>query len=203
MKFRIDLKIIFFLLLFFLTKQLYLYILIMLFCLIHECSHILIAKFMGFKIKAVEIMPFGFFTNIQAKIDDYNIKIKKSNLVELKKIGVVIAGPLSNLIIIAILLIFNKSWHIQNLDIMVYSNLIIFMFNMLPIYPLDGGRLCKSIIKICFGPYKAIDLIKKISNTTVIILTVISSILILYLKNWAIVLIIIYLWGLFRKNQYN
>lgn len=76
MKFRIDLKILFFLGLFFLTKQLNLYILVMLFALIHECSHLILGLILGFKIRSIELMPFGFFTDLQANIDDYNVKIR-------------------------------------------------------------------------------------------------------------------------------
>lgn len=77
MKFRIDLKILFFVLLFFLTKQLDLYILVMLFALIHECSHLILGLLLGFKIRSIELMPFGFFTDLQANIDDYNVKIRQ------------------------------------------------------------------------------------------------------------------------------
>ncbi len=40
MRFRIDLKIFAFLILFYLTKQIKIYSMMMVFCIIHECGHL-------------------------------------------------------------------------------------------------------------------------------------------------------------------
>ncbi len=201
MKIRIDLKILLYMLLFYFTRQLNLYILVMLFAFLHECAHILIAIFLKFKIVSLEIMPFGFFTNFYISVNDYNKKIGKSNLVELKKIPIALIGPISNLIIIEILGVINRFYTIENLNIMIYANLSLCLFNLIPIYPLDGGRLWKSVLKISLGYVKAEKIMKKISFGTVILLTIFSSILILYLKNIAILLVIIYIWGLIEKKD--
>lgn len=194
MKIRIDLKILFFLILFYFTKQLDIYIFVMIFAFFHELSHILVAVILNFKVLEIECMPLGFFTNLEANIDDYNKKIKKSNLVELKKIFITVIGPISNLIMIGFLYLINIFIVIPKFNIMIYSNLLIFLINILPIFPLDGGRFIKSILKIIFGYEKANKIIKLISYAIVIIFTIIASILILYLKNIAILFIILYLW---------
>ena len=114
----------------------------------------------------LEIIPFGFSVTFKSKI--YNKKILKGSLLDVKKIIVAACGPLMNLLIL--------------------------MFNLLPIYPLDGGRIIKSIIHIFLGRKTAIIVTNKIENCLIIIITIIGSIAIFYFENISIFLIIIYLW---------
>ena len=79
----------------------------------------------------------------------------------------------------------------------VYSNLLLFIFNLLPIYPLDGGRILKGILHIIFGKRKSEIYTNYISFFLLIILTLISSILIFYIKNIAIFIAIIFLWVIY------
>ena len=61
MRFRIDLKILIFLIIFYFTKQLQLYLGIMLFCFIHEIGHLIMGLLLGLKPDKIDMIPFGFF----------------------------------------------------------------------------------------------------------------------------------------------
>lgn len=76
----------------------------------------------------------------------------------------------------------------------VYSNILILLFNLLPIYPLDGGRILKNILHIKYGNEKSKQYINEISNISMFGLTIICSVAILYFKNVAYFLICIVLW---------
>lgn len=200
MRFRIDLKIFIFLILFYFTKQIELYATIMFFCIIHELGHLFAGVLLGMKPEKLELMPFGLSVSFKLYPKDYNKKIGKSNLLEIKKILVAIAGPLTNFIIVII----SKTGIIGLIDneICIYANLLIMLFNLIPIYPLDGGRILKSLLSLEFGRKKAIEYSNSVSNASVIILTIISSIAIYYFKNIAIFLIISFLWLLvIRENK--
>ena len=84
---------------------------------------------------------------------------------------------------------------------MIYSNILILIFNLIPIYPLDGGRIIKGILHIKLGIVKADNLSDKISYITMIIVTVISSVAIYYYKNIAIFMVCIFLWILVLQEK--
>ncbi len=199
MRFRIDLKIFVFLIIFYFTKQIEIYAMIMFFALIHELGHLLAGLLLGMKPEKIELMPFGVSISFKIKVEEYNKKIKKGNLLEIKKILVAIAGPLTNFIIILI----TNSLKIDIFKglMIIYTNFLIMIFNLLPIYPLDGGRVLKGILHINFGIRKSELYTNIISKVMVAIITAISSIMILRVHNIAILLIDMYLWYLVIKED--
>ena len=199
MRFRIDLKIFIFLIIFYFTKQIEIYAMIMLFAIIHELGHLLAGILMGMKPEKIELMPFGVSISFKIKVEEYNKKIKKGNMLEIKKILVALAGPLTNFIIIIIAS--NINIDLFKALIIIYTNFLIMIFNLLPIYPLDGGRILKGILHINFGIQKSEFYTNIISKITVTIITILSSVLILYIHNIAIALIDMYLWYLVIKED--
>ena len=191
MRLRIDLKIFLILILFYFTKQIKIYSLIMTFAIIHEICHLFAGLILKMKIKRITIMPIGLSIEFKIPYEDLNSKILKSNKLELKKIFIAIAGPLSNIIIVLITLLLNINIELKNS--IIYSNLLIAMFNLLPLYPLDGGRILKSVLCLIKGKRKAESLINKISNIMFFLIMFVFSILIYYLKNIAVLFIMIYL----------
>ena len=100
MRFRIDLKIFIFLILFYFTKQIEIYAMIMFFAIIHEMGHLSAGIMLGMKPEKIEIMPYGVSISFKLNTKDYNQKIMYGNQLELKKIIVALAGPITNLFII-------------------------------------------------------------------------------------------------------
>lgn len=199
MRFRIDLKIFIFLILFYFTKQIQIYAMIMIFAIVHELGHLLAGILMGMKPEKIEIMPFGVSISFKINVKEYNKKIKKGNALEIKKIIVALAGPITNFIII--LITSNLKLDLIKSMLIIYTNFLIMIFNLLPIYPLDGGRILKGILHIILGKRKSEKYINNISKITVIVITAISSILILYIQNISIFLIDMYLWYLVIKED--
>ena len=199
MRFRIDLKIFIFLIIFYFTRQIEIYSILMLFALIHELGHLLTGLLVGMQPEKLELMPFGVAISFKIKPEEYNKKIKKGNQLEIKKILVALAGPITNFIVIVIIL--NLNIELFKALTIIYTNFLIVIFNLLPIYPLDGGRILKGILHINIGKQKVEKYINIISKITVTILTIIASILILHVHNIAFILICMYLWYLILKED--
>ena len=199
MIFRIDLKIFLLLILFYFTNQIEIYTLIMIFAIIHELSHLFAGLVLKMKIKQITLMPVGLSIEFIIPYSDLNEKILKSNKLELKKMFIAIAGPLINIIIIFIVFFLNIKLELKHL--IIYSNLLIAVFNLLPLYPLDGGRILKSVICLIKGKRKAESLINRISNIMFFLIIFIFSILIYYLKNFAILFVMFYLLYIVTKEN--
>lgn len=210
MQIKINLKVFLFSAIFIITRQIKIYALLMCLALVHEMGHVIAGIILGFKPEAISIIPTGFSVKFKNDCKNYNSKIKNGNVLAIKKAIIAFAGPIVNLIIMAIVVLYYKvteNSEIINIpiELILYSNLLIFIFNMLPIYPLDGGRILKEIIHINYGLYTSYIITNKISNIVVIILTVFASFAILEYKNVAILIIIAYLWVLAinENRKYN
>ena len=195
MKFKIDLKIFLFLILFYFTNQIETYVLIILFAIIHELGHLIAGLALGMQPESIKLMPYGLSISFKIIPKDYNKKIGTGNLLEIKKIIVAVAGPLTNFIII--LITFKLKINLFSNLVIVYANLLIMIFNLIPIYPLDGGRILKGILHMLVGKKFSEKYINNISFIALLVVTFIGSIGIYYLKNIAIFFIILFLWVLY------
>lgn len=198
MSIKLDLKIFLFLFLFLLTSQFEIYIVLMIFAIIHELGHLIAGLMLKFKPEEIRLTPVGL--RIQFKASDEEYKIENAKSYTIKKAIIALAGPLTNLLIATITVVMAKlNLSTQNMYIyllIVYANFLIAIFNLIPIYPMDGGRAVKEILKLVYGNKKAYKITYFLSKTVLILLTAVSSIAILYLKNIAILIIIAYLWYL-------
>lgn len=199
MYFKIDLKIFIIATMCAFVNKIELYACIMLFAFIHELGHLICGLIMGFKPIKMTAMPYGFNVCFKINYDDYNKKVGKGSLLAVKRMFVAIAGPITNIVIAIIVLILS----INNVNILgtsyyneciLYSNLLLTVFNLLPIYPMDGGRILKEVLHIYCGLTESYDIIQDVTWISIAILTAVSSVLTLYYKNLFILLVIIYLW---------
>lgn len=201
----INLKIFLFAVLFYFTRQIEIYAILMIFALLHETGHLICGILLGLKPKSLKIMPLGVCVEFKVLCDDYNYKIKNANILAIKQMIIAIAGPFTNVIIAGICILLKRYINIPLYNEIIYSNLLIAIFNLIPIYPLDGARILKSLIRIIKGNKKSIYYINIISNITIITITMFASIAIYYYQNIAILLIILYLWTItiIENRKYN
>lgn len=193
MQIKLNFRVLLLALCFFIVNDLEMYLKLMIFTLIHEMGHMFIGIALGLKPKRLEILPIGFGISFKIETKNYNKKILKSDLISLKKLIVSFAGPLVS-IILAFLFYDNNI-------ILSYINILIFVFNMLILYPLDGGRILKYILCIFLGRSKALFLTNIISNITAIILSIFTLYLSIILENITYIFAVIYIWVIIIKEN--
>lgn len=109
---------------------------------IHECGHFFTGQILGFKVKRIEIYPYGGCSKLEY---DINVPLWKEFLV-------LIMGPLLQIIFVSIIYSFKLE-----IEASFYTyHLFILMFNLLPIYPLDGGKLLNIILCYITAYYQSL-----------------------------------------------
>ena len=103
----------------------------------HECAHAFAAAKLGYKLNKIVLMPFGAV--IDGDLSGISLK---------DEIFVAICGPLCNLFTAVF---FVAWWWLTPTvyaftDTACYSSFAIALVNLLPAYPLDGGRILKCLL---------------------------------------------------------
>lgn len=142
--------------------------------IIHEIGHITMAILYKWNIQKIVILPFGGITI-------FNELINKSMFEEFI---ILIMGPLFQLAFYFVLIIFNNNYLLTN------YHWTILIFNLIPIYPLDGSKILKIIFEYFFS--------FKLSHLLIITISIINIILLLYVisiykLNFMLLLIVIFL----------
>ena len=175
----------------------------MIFAFLHETGHLIAGLLCGLKPRTINVMPIGFSILFNLQTEDYNTKVIKGSILSIKKIIIALAGPVVNIMLASILLFYNVEILVISTQELVYANIIIAVFNLLPIYPLDGGRILKNILEIFINRVQSTKYTNLISNLTVWLVTAFASIGVLYFQNIAILLVILYIWIInYRENRY-
>ncbi|MBE7068697.1 MAG: hypothetical protein E7381_05290 [Clostridiales bacterium] len=123
------------------TGDLFLFLLSCLVALQHECAHAFVASKLGYTLNKIVLMPYGAV--IDGDLRGISLK---------DEITVAIWGPLCNLFTA---LFFGALWWFYPTayaftDVACFSSLSIALVNLLPAYPLDGGRIFKCVLERAF-----------------------------------------------------
>jgi len=113
--------------------------------LLHELGHFYAAKYFQWRIRGIELLPFGGI----AHVDEWGNTSPKAEMV------VALAGPFVNLLLYLIAKgLGSYGWLPQEwAAFFMYCNVLVGGFNLLPIWPLDGGRIMHTLYSL-FLPYR-------------------------------------------------
>lgn len=136
-----------------LTGKVFLFLTFTLSALVHEMGHAVMAERLGYGLNRIKLMPYGAVC--QCEIGGISYK---------DEILVAIYGPLFN---IFVCVIFTCFWWLAPesypyLESVVFTNLCIFFINLLPAYPLDGGRILSATLSLALPRKKSVAITKGI-----------------------------------------
>ncbi len=104
--------------------------------LIHELGHVSMARGLNWTVREVVLLPFGGVARMEEQPESFR-----------EEIFVILSGPMMNLLMLPFAWLFGWLgwWNLVWVDYFVSANLLIAGFNLLPVPPLDGGRLVRAV----------------------------------------------------------
>ncbi len=129
---------------------------ILLVIIIHEMGHFLFMKLFNYSNVKIFIVPLlGAFTSG-----------KKQQVSQSQLSVIILGGPVPGILIGCILLCINKDLQNETIKMLSDSFLVINLLNLLPFFPLDGGRLVETLffkenytIRLVFGIISVVALL--------------------------------------------
>ena len=116
----------------------------------HELGHYFVARKLGYKLDSFYIAPYGVNLNYKEKI--FGCK---------DEVLIALAGPLVNIffsiLCVALWWIFPPFYH--NFYEFVFESMMLALINLLPCYPLDGGRIFVGVLSNNMPRKKAIKIV--------------------------------------------
>lgn len=106
----------------------------------HEAAHAAAATVLGFRVREIELLPFGGV----ARIDGLTEAGAACEII------MAAAGPLASLVLAAVLYCAGSYFPVWagQLDFYLKTNLTLALFNLLPALPLDGGRILRALLSV-------------------------------------------------------
>jgi len=155
------------------------YYICLLFVIFHELSHILLGSLLNKKLLKVFIGLSGMTAFFKY---DYMIKDK---MYYIKEGLIFLAGPISNLIIANIF---------KDIKFIYEINIFLAFLNLLPIYPLDGYNILKTLLTAIFihNKYVIYKIVKYISIIFLLLISIVCVLIFFSYKNVFCIIFLVY-----------
>lgn len=150
--------------------------------MMHEVSHSSMANILGYKLDNICLMPYG------AKITG-SLSVKNFD-----EILIAIAGPLFNIAVVVVLTalwwLYPPLYHYT--ETLVTANFVTAVFNFIPVFPLDGGRVLYALLQNRMTAKRAARCMKVISISVAAIFSALFILSFFYDVNLNLIIIAVF-----------
>jgi Zn-dependent protease len=138
--------------------------------LLHEFGHALTARAFGIGTQDITLYPIGGVARLQRMSEN-----------PLEELLIAVAGPAVNVVIATALVVFlnlagiltpewSASLTAQFLHALMWVNIGLILFNMLPAFPMDGGRVFRALLSMGLGHLPATRIAVAVSTVVLLLL---------------------------------
>ena len=174
---------------------------------LHELAHSLVARRYGVRVSEIELSPIGGVA-----------KMERMPERPYQEMTMALAGPAVNLVIAVLLgwlvlwlirsgfirspghllyVMSRPSWQSFVLNLF-FTNLLLALFNLLPAFPMDGGRVLRSALAWSVGQHVATRWATRVGRAAAVLLAIVG----LLVGNWALVLIALVVFAGAQQEQH-
>jgi Zn-dependent protease len=149
--------------------------------ILHELGHSLAARRYGIGTRDITLYPIGGVA-----------RLERMPSRPAEELVVAVAGPAVNVVIAVLLFPFTflEGSIALLLTSMMWANIILVLFNMLPAFPMDGGRVLRAFLAMRHGSVKATNTAAKVGK----VMAVLFGVAALYFLHPMLLLIAVFVW---------
>jgi Zn-dependent protease len=163
---------------------------------LHELGHALMARRFGIGTHGITLLPIGGVARLERMPKD-----------PLQELAIAVAGPAVNVVIAASLIAglvlgrgspaaaLSAPWGASFLGGLIWVNLILVLFNALPAFPMDGGRVLRALLALAVPHVQATRVAAGVGQVLAVGLGVIGL-----LTNWMLVFVALFVFFAARQE---
>src|SRR5579871_6057757 len=152
---------------------------------LHELGHSVVAQKLGVQVKSITLLPIGGLAALRNMPEN-----------PWHEIAITVAGPMVNAIIACILIPFTgipSHWLVVAMPnnfsslllTLVQANITLFLFNFIPAFPMDGGRLLRAVLALILPYQRATTIAAMVGQGLSIVFVLVG----LKIDSWLLIII--------------
>jgi Zn-dependent protease len=135
--------------------------------LLHEIGHALTARRFGIHTKDIILTPIGGMARIVAMPNNPKQEIAIAIAGPIVSLAIAAVGFIASIAVLAVPII--PTTVITGLGILMYINLMLGLFNLVPALPMDGGRVLRGFLALKYDFLKATIIAARVGRTLAIV----------------------------------